>query len=103
MATLRRGPSTCARVDGGLPSTACSDSCSGFRQPRIETKDRDRRQEHAGDPHYEPSGARHADSARRFPADDLWGGWTGKVYADSTWTAVLGDSPSAKQCEVFRS
>jgi Xaa-Pro aminopeptidase len=58
---------------------------------------------HAGDPHYEPSAA--ADTPIR-PGDflliDLWARLgPGRVYADSTWTAYLGDSPSAKQREVF--
>src|SRR5437870_3286271 len=58
---------------------------------------------HAGDPHYEPS-ATHDTPIRRgdFLLIDLWARLgPGKVYADSTWTAFLGDSPSAKQREVF--
>jgi Xaa-Pro aminopeptidase len=58
---------------------------------------------HAGDPHYEPS-ARHDTPIRRgdFLLIDLWARLgPGRVYADSTWTAFLGDSPSAKQREVF--
>jgi Xaa-Pro aminopeptidase len=58
---------------------------------------------HAGDPHYEPS-ARHDTPIRRgdFLLIDLWARLgPGRVYADSTWTAFLGDAPSSRQQEVF--
>jgi Xaa-Pro aminopeptidase len=58
---------------------------------------------HAGDPHYEPS-ATHDTPIRRgdFLLVDLWARLgPGKVYADSTWTAFLGDAPTARHREVF--
>jgi Xaa-Pro aminopeptidase len=58
---------------------------------------------HAGDPHYEPS-ASHDTPIR--PGDflliDLWARLgPGRVYADSTWTAFIGERPSDQQQAVF--
>lgn len=58
---------------------------------------------HAGDPHYEPSASRPTAIRRGdWLLVDLWARLgPGRVYADSTWTAYLGEQAPAKHQKVF--
>jgi Xaa-Pro aminopeptidase len=59
---------------------------------------------HSGDPHYSPTENKHA---AINPGDwiliDLWAKKPGHdyIFADMTWVAFAGQTPSAKQVEVF--
>jgi Xaa-Pro aminopeptidase len=64
--------------------------------------------EHASDPHYEPTPAGSAVIRREgWLLIDLWARQAAiesgedPIFADITWTAKLGGPPSAKQQEVF--
>lgn len=60
--------------------------------------------QHSGDPHYTPEAARHAPIHKGdWILIDLWAKRPGYefVYADMTWVALAGPTPSARQQEVF--
>jgi Xaa-Pro aminopeptidase len=59
---------------------------------------------HSGDPHYSPTETRHAPITRGdWILIDLWAKKPGNehIFADMTWVAFAGQTPSAKQVEVF--
>ena len=60
---------------------------------------------HSSDPHYEPQPVGSAVLRRgSWLLIDLWArqkDMPDSVYADITWTAFLGDSPSVEHCRVF--
>jgi Xaa-Pro aminopeptidase len=59
---------------------------------------------HSGDPHYTPEADRHAPIQKGdWILIDLWAKQPDYqfVYADMTWVAFAGSTPSAKQQEVF--
>lgn len=60
--------------------------------------------EHAGDPHYEPSSERSTPIRRGdWVLIDLWAreDRPGTVYADSTWVAFVGERPPSRHQSVF--
>lgn len=57
---------------------------------------------HAGDPHYQPSTSGSSPIRRGdWVLIDLWAKEPSGIYGDITWTAYVGDEPSATHREIF--